>query len=92
MHDHFALDRRALLRGATLGGLGLGLTNLFPAWAQTGSHGHVAKAMPTLTGNEIRLVVDHGMFDVDGRKGHAITINGTIPAPLIRLREGRMSA
>jgi CopA family copper-resistance protein len=28
------------------------------------------------------------VFNVNGRKGHAISINGTIPAPLIRLREG----
>jgi FtsP/CotA-like multicopper oxidase with cupredoxin domain len=26
---------------------------------------------------------------VDGRAGHAVTIHGTIPAPLIRLREGQ---
>jgi hypothetical protein len=90
MNDRFAIDRRALLRAAALGGAGLGVTNLFPAWAQNSSHGthrppgrhvNVGKAMPTLTGNEVRLIVDHGLFDVDGRKGHAITVNGTIPAP-----------
>jgi CopA family copper-resistance protein len=93
MNDGFAIDRRALLRGAALGGGGLALSGLFPAWAQHGSHGLAAhglaaKGMGTLTGNEIRLTVAEGMFSVDGRAGHAITINGTIPAPLIRLREG----
>jgi len=96
MKDRFAMDRRALLRGAALGGAGLALSNLFPAWAQTGSpgvgahraHGVGAKGSQTLTGNEIRLRVAEAMFNVDGRNGHAITINGTIPAPLIRLREG----
>lgn len=88
MLDKLAIDRRTLLRGGALGGLGLALPNLFPAWAQHGTHGMVAKTMPTLTGNEIRLTVDQGMFNVDGRAGHAITVNGTIPAPLIRLREG----
>jgi CopA family copper-resistance protein len=29
------------------------------------------------------------MFAVNGRSGHAITINGVLPAPLIRLREGQ---
>ncbi|GIK96310.1 MAG: hypothetical protein BroJett029_05190 [Alphaproteobacteria bacterium] len=29
------------------------------------------------------------MFTVDGRTGEAVTINGTVPAPLIRLREGQ---
>jgi len=96
MHDSFAVNRRALLRGAAIGGAGLALPQLFPAWAQTGSHGTshgrghgpAAKAGATLTGNEIRLRVASTMFDVDGRRGHAIGINGTIPAPLIRLREG----
>jgi CopA family copper-resistance protein len=96
MVDKLAIDRRALLRGGVFGSLGLGLTNLFPAWAQTGSHGvsHgrggglAAKAGPTLTGNEIRLRVAETAFNVDGRIGHALAINGTIPAPLIRLREG----
>ena len=89
MLDKLAIDRRTLLRGGALGGLSLGLSNLFPAWAQNGTHGLVAKSMPTLSGEEIRLNVAEGTFNVDGRTGHAITINGTIPAPLIRLREGQ---
>jgi len=94
MHDSFS--RRALLRSAAIGGAGLAVPHLFPAWAQTGSHGvahgpahgSAAKTGATLTGNEIRLRVANTMFDVDGRRGHALAINGTIPAPLIRLREG----
>ena len=45
--------------------------------------------MPTLTGRDIRLTVGASHFRVGGRDGHAVTINGTIPAPLIRLREGQ---
>jgi CopA family copper-resistance protein len=97
MPDDIAINRRALLRTGALGGLGLGLTGLFPAWAQTGSHGvahrgtHglVAKGGATLTGEDIRLRVGHSIFEVGGRSGHAITINGVLPAPLIRLREGQ---
>jgi CopA family copper-resistance protein len=88
MHDNLVLDRRALLRGAALGGVGLGLSGLFPLWAQTGSAG-TGPSMPTLTGEDIRLSVGHSPFTVGGRTGHAITINGTLPAPLIRLREGQ---
>jgi CopA family copper-resistance protein len=83
------IHRRALLRGGAIGVAGLGATQLFPAWARTGSHGLAAKASPTLTGEDIRLTVAESAFQVDGRMGHAITINGTIPAPLIRLREGQ---
>jgi CopA family copper-resistance protein len=82
------LERRTLLRGAALGGLGLGMSTLFPAWAKTVSPGMVAKGSPMLSGNDIRLTVAPSAFQVDGRMGHAVAINGTIPAPLIRLREG----
>lgn len=88
MYDKL-FSRRALLRGAAVGGVGLGMSGLFPAWAQSGSHGMAAKRMETLSGEDIRLTVAESAFDVDGRMGHAITINGTIPAPLIRLREGQ---
>jgi CopA family copper-resistance protein len=82
------LDRRVFLGTALAGGATLALTDLFPAWAQSGSHGLAAKGSSALTGNEIRLTVAESGFTVDGRTGHAISINGTIPAPLIRLREG----
>ncbi|HEY0324422.1 MAG TPA: copper resistance system multicopper oxidase [Allosphingosinicella sp.] len=88
MIDRLAMDRRAVLRGAATGAAGLALSGLFPAWAQTGSPG-IRAAMPTLTGRDIRLTVGHSNFRVGGRAGHAVTINGTIPAPLIRLREGQ---
>ena len=83
------LDRRTFLGSAFAGGLALGAAELFPAWAQSGSHGLAAKGSSTLSGGEIRLTVAEGGFAVDGRHGHAISINGTIPAPLIRLREGQ---
>ena len=88
MQKTIALNRRAMLRGAALGGLGLGLTNLFPAWAQSGSPG-LRPDRPTLTGEDIRLRIGHSAFTVGGRTGHAITVNGVLPAPLIRLREGQ---
>jgi CopA family copper-resistance protein len=88
MSNSFAIDRRALLRGAAVGGAGLALSRLFPAWAQTGSPGTGATTQ-TLTGPDIRLAIGHSNFRVGGRSGHAVTINGTLPAPLIRLREGQ---
>ena len=82
------IQRRTLLRAGALGAASVGLSGLFPAWAQTGSHGIAAKGMATMAGSEIRLDIGEAAFNVDGRTGHAIAINGTIPAPLIRLREG----
>ena len=88
MHESLLTDRRGLLRAAGLGGLGLGLTSLFPAWAQSGSAG-LTPQMPTLTGEDLTLRVGHSPFKVGARTGHAITLNGVLPAPLIRLREGQ---
>ena len=45
--------------------------------------------MPTLTGSDIDLTIRHAHLAVDGREGHAVTINGTVPGSLIRLREGQ---
>ena len=82
------VGRRALLRAGALGAAGVGTSALFPAWAQKVSMGLAAKGSVALAGNDIRLVVAATEFNVDGRVGHAIAINGTIPAPLVRLKEG----
>jgi CopA family copper-resistance protein len=86
---HHSIERRAFLRAGALGAAGLSLSHLLPAWAQSGSRG-IGPAMPTLTGEEIHLRIGPSDFKVGGRTGHAITMNGTIPAPLIRLREGQI--
>ncbi|MGH6617844.1 copper resistance system multicopper oxidase [Sphingomonas sp.] len=81
------LDRRTLLRGAALAGGGAALSSWFPAWAQPVSAG-IAATLPTVAGTDISLRIAHQMMTVDGRQSHAIGINGTVPAPLVRLKEG----
>jgi CopA family copper-resistance protein len=88
MIENYHTGRRNLLRGAALGSLGLATGGLFPAWAQRVSPGLAAKGSETLSGTDILLTVAEREFAIDGRLGHAVAINGTIPAPLIRLREG----
>ena len=78
------LDRRTLLRG--LGGTAA-LAAWMPAWAQPVSVG-IARPLPTLAGTDVALRIAHQMMTIDGRQSHAIGINGTVPAPLIRLKEG----
>ncbi len=82
------LDRRTLLRAAAGGGGLLGLQGMLPTWAQTGSPG-LRSDLPTLTGANIDLTIGHSPFTVGGRTGHAVTVNGVLPAPLLRLREGQ---
>jgi CopA family copper-resistance protein len=81
-------DRRRLLRGAALFAGGAALSTVLPSWAQSATPG-IAPSMPTLTGPAIDFVISHAHVDVDGRAGHAVTINGTVPGPLLRLREGQ---
>jgi CopA family copper-resistance protein len=81
------LDRRALLRGAALGGAGLSLADWFPAWAQPVSAG-IMRPLPMVSGTDIELRIAHQMMTIDGRTSHAIGVNGTVPAPLIRLKQG----
>ena len=79
-----ALDRRGVLRGSAA----LGAAAVFPAWARPVSPGIVGP-LPSLSGEDIHLRIARRMLTVDGRESHAIGINGTVPAPLIRLREGQ---
>lgn len=81
-------DRRQLLRGASLIGGGVALSTLLPGWAQSATVG-TGPTLPTLTGPNIDLRIGHSSLNVDGRTGHAVTINGTVPGPLLRLKEGQ---
>ena len=86
MNDTISLNRRAFI------GSGIALASaagLVPAWARSTSHGLATKDMTTLSGEDIRLTIGHADLRVDGKAGHAIAVNGTVPAPLIRLKEGQ---
>lgn len=97
MKNNLLLDRRRMLLGAGV----LGLAPLFPAWAQSGHGGHGGGhrtgkgAMAghntggTLSGETIALSIGEARYAVGNRAASAIAVNGTIPAPLIRLREGQ---
>ena len=84
------LARRRLLLNSGLLGAGLAVTSLFPAWARSGATGLV-RDLPSLAGPDIALRIGHTQWPVDGRRGHAVTINGTVPGPLIRLKEGQIA-
>lgn len=85
-------DRRHLLRGSVMAGSGMAMAAWLPAWAQTESAGITPRPsglLPEVSGEDIRLRIAHQTMRVDGRESHAIGINGTVPGPLIRLREGQ---
>ncbi|MDE0878829.1 MAG: copper resistance system multicopper oxidase [Sphingomonas bacterium] len=82
------IDRRGLLRGAGRAAAGVGLAAWLPAWAQGVSAGIVAP-LPSVSGERIALRIARQPLIVDGRRTDAIGINGVVPGPLIRLREGQ---
>ena len=79
-------NRRSFITSALGGGAALGAAGLLPAWARSASHGNLG--IPVLSGTEFHLDVGEFPVHIDGRHGHAIGVNGTVPAPLIRFREG----
>jgi CopA family copper-resistance protein len=81
-------QRRSLLRAGAFGAVSASLAPWMPSWAQPVSGG-IAKPLPTVSGEDIQLRVAHQTMTIDGQTSHAIGINGTVPAPLIRLREGQ---
>ena len=86
--NELVLGRRALLRAAALSGAGFGLAQALPAWAQPLSKGLV-RPLPTVSGNDIALTIGQVSVEVDGKISRAVGINGTVPGPLIRLKEGQ---
>jgi CopA family copper-resistance protein len=79
-----SFSRRHVLAGAGVAAM----APLLPAWARQHSPG-IARDLPGVSGERIELTIDHVMRRIDGRMAHGIGINGTVPGPLIRLREGQ---
>jgi CopA family copper-resistance protein len=75
--------RRYLLK---TGGAGLIAGALLPSWAKSANPGNIWPG--ELAGNKFDLTIAHSSIAIDGRSGHAITVNGTLPGPLLRFREG----
>ena len=88
MFDKLALPRRQFLRAAALGGAGAGFASIMPAWAQPVSPGLV-RPLPTVSGTNIALTIGKVAVRVDGKVSRAVGVNGTVPAPLVRLKEGQ---
>ena len=79
------LSRRRFVQGLAAGGV-LAST---PTWLQAAINGQTAlSSTPVLSGRVIDLVVGETPVNFTGVTRMATTINGSIPAPTLRLREG----
>jgi CopA family copper-resistance protein len=81
------LSRRLLLKRAAALGLLAAVERLVPSYAWAGAT-NVAADTAQLSGTVIDLTIAETLFRLAGRTGMAMTINGTIPGPVIRLKEG----
>ena len=81
------LNRRHFIRGSAALGLLAGLHHSMPAYAvapadlKTGPVGDPEA-------DEIDLLIREEQRAFGARRGTAVTVNGTVPGPLVRLREG----
>ncbi|HEX7852261.1 MAG TPA: copper resistance system multicopper oxidase [Sphingobium sp.] len=82
------IDRRSVICGAAGLGALSALGGLFPGWAMAGTAG-AAEGPGVLSGERIRIDIGHSPVTIGGRSGHAITANGTMPGPLVRLKQGQ---
>ncbi|MBY8334298.1 copper resistance system multicopper oxidase [Qipengyuania pacifica] len=80
--------RRAMLKGA----VGLGGLAAIPAWARAMPYGPIRQGFDEVSGRVIDLAVGQGAIEVAGRSGHAFAVNGSVPGPLVRLKEGEAVA
>ena len=60
-----------------------------PAWARGQSLTHAKNGFGEVSGEDIRLAIANHHFTTGSRSGHAVAVNGTVPGPLVRLREGQ---
>ncbi|WP_240454214.1 multicopper oxidase domain-containing protein [Halomonas sp. NO4] len=82
-------SRRQLLKGGAALGIGSATALVLrPAWADPwGQTSVYAKGVEE--GPEIALAIRRDSLPIDGQAAHPITINGSSPEPMIRLKEAQ---
>jgi CopA family copper-resistance protein len=81
------IGRRRFLEGLAGGGVLLGASPwIRPAWAQ--SPPTATGTLPVLSGTEFDLTIAETPVNFTGEPRMATTINGSIPGPILRWREG----
>ena len=80
------IPRRQALTGMALGGAALAM----PGWARGTnlSGAMIRQGFGEVRGASIDLTIARGSRMVQGREGPGIAVNGSVPGPLIRLKEG----
>lgn len=83
------LPRRRFIQGVAAMGLLAGLDALVPAWAwQKGGNLTAARRVDG-SSDIFELAIRRTPMSIGGQPARPITLNGSIPGPLIRMRQGR---
>ena len=79
------LPRRRFVQGLVAGGV----ISALPAWAWSATNAGAGAQSPfVLSGTEFDLVIDESPVNFTGKATTATTINGSLPGPTLRWREG----
>ncbi|MFK7731664.1 MAG: copper resistance system multicopper oxidase [Pseudomonadales bacterium] len=81
------MNRRRFLQNTAALSSALAFHAALPAWAQSGRHTDL-RGLKALSGSRFDLNVAAARHSIDGAQGKAVLINGQLPAPLLRWREG----
>jgi CopA family copper-resistance protein len=87
--DNNTIDRRTFLRYAASMVAMAGVSSVMPSYAMPSLKHAKDILTPQGPDNVIDLTIGHMPHTVDGKKGQAIGINGSVPGPIIRLKEGQ---
>ena len=82
-----APSRRRFVQGLALGGLATGLS-LSTRPLLAANTAPTLKPHPVLSGTEFDLNIGHQLVNFTGKEALATTVNGSLPAPVLRWREG----
>jgi CopA family copper-resistance protein len=82
------LSRRRFLQGLAAGGIVLGLPPWLGSARAREAPGTITGAVPVLSGTAFDLTIAEMPVDFTGTPRRATTINGSIPGPILRWREG----
>ena len=84
------LQRRRFLASSAGAASLIGMSHAVPAWARGGHGGTMArKGSDVMSGEHLTMTVRDAAFATGKRHGPAVTVNGTLPGPLLRLKEGQ---
>jgi len=82
------LSRRKFVLGLAAGGAALGLPSLLKPGRVEAAPATTTGNPPVMSGKEFNLVIAETPVNFTGKPRMATTINGSIPAPVLRWREG----